>query len=99
MVAKVKTLRDVVEAVQRRQIESLDVQPVECGDEQIDIIALLIFEARKSLVANQPVNVLSALNVAMDVVSKLQEDVRKAKGIAGLGGNDMNKQNPTIGQG
>jgi hypothetical protein len=95
MVAVSKTLKAKLRDVQDKQLDSLAVEPVDCGDDSIDIVARLIFEARKTLVLGQTVNTLAALNVAMDVISTVQQEVRTAIAQSEQGGEVANEQNPT----
>jgi hypothetical protein len=60
--------------IQRRQLQFPEI--VACGNKQIDELASLVFEARRSLVLGEPVVSLSSLNVAMDIISELQNEYR-----------------------
>lgn len=50
--------------------------PIQCGNKEIDILAEILFEGRRCLIKNKTVVTLEALNVAIDMVSDMQENYR-----------------------
>jgi hypothetical protein len=60
--------------IQRRQLQFPEI--VACGNKRIDELAYLIYEARRSLLMGLPVVSQSSLDIAMDIISELQNEHR-----------------------
>ena len=54
------------------QAAASQIGPVQCGDVRLDNLAIILFEARRSLLLHSPVVTMECLNIALDTVCDMQ---------------------------